>query len=102
MEMSRNTDQTALITGATSGIGYELAKVCAQNGHDLILVARTQTKLDLLAAELREKFNITVRVIVKDLAVSTSAQEIAAELRQENIQVSILVNNAGFNMYGNF
>ena len=97
-----HTKITALITGASSGIGYELAKVFARNGHNLILVARNEQTLNQLAGELRAKFGITVKVILKDLSIITAAQEIVDELGQEAVSVDILVNNAGFDVYGNF
>ena len=93
---------TALITGASSGIGYELARVFAQNGHDLVLVARNRQRLSQLADELRDELGITAEVIAKDLSVATSAQEIFDELQQESIRIDILVNNAGVDVYGNF
>jgi short-subunit dehydrogenase len=103
----KNTKQfgsgsTALITGASSGIGYEFAKVFARNGHNLVLVARDRQRLDQLAHELRETSGVTVRVIVKDLSIATSAQEIFDELRRESVALDILVNNAGLIVYGNF
>ena len=97
-----HTKITALITGASSGIGYELAKEFARNGHNLILVARNEQTLNQLAGELRAKFGITVKVILKDLSIITAAQEIVDELGQEAVSVDILVNNAGFDVYGNF
>jgi short-subunit dehydrogenase len=95
-----NTDQfdsgsTTLITGASSGIGYELAKVFARNGHNLVLVARNRQRLDQLADELREKADVMVKVIPKDLSIGTSAQEIFDELQRESVQLDILFNNAG-------
>lgn len=96
------TKTTALITGASSGIGYELAKLFAQNGHNLVLVARNEKALNQLSEELREKFGVNVKVISKDLSVITAAQEIVDELQQEAVKIDILVNNAGFDVYGQF
>ncbi|NQV36593.1 MAG: SDR family oxidoreductase [Candidatus Marinimicrobia bacterium] len=96
------TKTTALITGASSGIGYELAKLFAQNGHNLVLVARNEKALNQLSEELREKFGISIKVISKDLSVITAAQEIVDELQQEAVIINILVNNAGFDVYGHF
>lgn len=102
----KNTKQfgsgsTALITGASSGIGYEFAKVFARNGHNLVLVARDRQRLEQLADELRETSGVTVQVIVKDLSIGTSAQEIFDELQRESVALDILVNNAGLIVYGN-
>ncbi len=92
----------ALITGASSGIGYELAKLFAQNGHNLVLVARNQSKLQKLADELEEKFGIWLKIFPKDLSLLASPDEVYAELAQDSIQIDILVNNAGFQEYGPF
>lgn len=97
-----NSKKTALITGASSGIGYELSKLFAQDGYNLVLVARDKQRLNQRADELRETFGALIRVIPKDLSISTSAKEIFDELQHESIQIDILVNNAGFNVYGPF
>ena len=96
------TRATALITGASSGIGYELTKVFARHGHDLVLVARNQDKLYQLAEELRATFGLTVKVLAKDLSLPTTVPEIVAELQQTAIRVGLLVNNAGVDVYGYF
>jgi short-subunit dehydrogenase len=87
--------QTVLITGASSGIGLEFARVFAREGYSLILVARSQQKLDALAAELKP---VPVRVIAKDL----SLQDAARELFDEAGPVDVLVNNAGYGVFGKF
>lgn len=92
----------ALITGASSGIGYALAKVMARHGHNLVLVARNQSKLVQLSDELRQEFKIETQVIPKDLSVPTAAQEVVEEIQRQAIQIGILVNNAGFDVFGNF
>jgi uncharacterized protein len=94
--------QTALITGAANGIGYELAYIFGQNGYNLVLVDRIDEKLQEIALKFQEKFGILVKPIVKDLSISTSPNEIFLELQQENIKVDVLVNNAGFGTYGLF
>src|SRR5690349_6031045 len=88
--------QTALITGASSGIGLELAKIFAAKGNDLVLVARNKSVLDKLKAELETQHKISVYTIGKDLSVIGSAQEVYEETTRQNIQVEYLVNNAGF------
>jgi short-subunit dehydrogenase len=101
-DLSQSKDSmTALITGASSGIGLALAHVMARNGHNLVLAARNEQKLNQLAAELQQEFGITAKVIPIDLSVSNSAQDLFDAL-QSGIRISLLVNNAGFDVYGNF
>ena len=92
----------ALITGASSGIGYELAKVFSQHGHDLVLVARNRDKLLQLGEELRAAFGITVTVLAKDLSLPAAVPELVAELQQRAVRINFLVNNAGVDVYGYF
>jgi short-subunit dehydrogenase len=94
--------QTALITGASGGIGYELAQLFANDGYNLVLIARNEQKLTQIANDWRKKYNISIKVIAKDLSISTAPQEIFTELQQESIKVDVLVNNAGFASYGLF
>jgi len=93
---------TALITGASSGIGYELAKVHAAKGGNLVLVARNKSKLDELKAELEKQYKVSVYTIGKDLSAPNSAQEVYEETTRQNIQIDYLINNAGFGEYGFF
>jgi uncharacterized protein len=93
---------TALITGASNGIGLELAKVHASKGDNLVLVARNKTKLDELKAELEGKYKVTLYNIGKDLSAANSAQEVYDETKQQNIQIDYLINNAGFGDFGMF
>ena len=93
-------NEWALITGASSGIGYELAKLFAADRFNLVLVARNETKLNELAGELRARHGIETKVLAKDLANSGSPQEIFDALR--DTPVSVLVNNAGLGYYGPF
>lgn len=94
--------KTALITGASSGIGKELATIHANRGGDLILVARRKEKLEALKQELEEKYKINVVLIVKDLTQLDAPQEIYDEIKSKNIQVDYLINNAGFGGHGKF
>jgi uncharacterized protein len=94
--------RTALITGASSGFGLEFARLFARDGYNLVLVARSEGKLNDLAATLRQRHGIRVTVLPKDLTESAAAAEIGAELDQQGIQVDALVNNAGFATYGPF
>ncbi|MBL4606833.1 MAG: SDR family oxidoreductase [Pseudomonadales bacterium] len=97
-----NNNKTALITGASSGFGYEFSKIFAKDGYNLILVARSENKLEELADELRNAHGIDVLVKPKDLFVSTAPQELYDELKTEGVHVDILINNAGFGNYGKF
>ena len=92
---------TALITGASTGIGFELAKVFAANNINLVLVARSEDKLNQLAATLSLK-NIQVKVIVADLSKMDSVEKVYHICKSENIVIDYLVNNAGFGDYGFF
>jgi len=93
--------QTALITGASGGIGLELARLFAAGGYDLVLVARSAGKLEELAGELR-KHGGAVRVLAQDLARPESPEEVFRELEAAGVAVDVLVNNAGFATYGPF
>jgi short-subunit dehydrogenase len=88
--------QTALITGASNGIGRELAILCAAHGHNVVLVARSQKHLDELAAELQQRHSVTAAVIAQDLAVDGAAAKLASALAKSQLTIDILINNAGF------
>lgn len=94
--------RTALITGASGGIGYELALIHAEHGDNLVLVARNKSRLDEIGALLRENHGIKVYTIGKDLSVAGSASEVFEELHGQQINVDYLVNNAGFGDFGMF
>lgn len=94
--------QTALITGAASGIGYELAHIFAQNNYNLVLVDKNGQKLSEVTSQFAQKFGIYVKNIVKDLSIPTSPEEIFTDVQQSFIKVDVLVNNAGFGNYGLF
>jgi short-subunit dehydrogenase len=104
--MSRRSEhartQTALITGASGGIGLELARLFAADGYDLVLVARSEDKLTQVGEELTAQFKVRARVLVSDLARAESPREIFAELEAANVSVDVLVNNAGFGSFGLF
>lgn len=93
---------TALVTGASSGIGYEISKVLAAEGHDLVLVARREERLKQLAQYLEKDFDIRVRVMAADLSRLSEIDRIFDTLKKENIPVDILVNNAGLGALGPF
>jgi uncharacterized protein len=93
---------TALITGASAGIGLELAKLFAADGHDLVLVARRADALQKLADSLRTKHNIAVRIWPADLADPRAPLQLHERAVAEGVAVDILVNNAGFGAIGHF
>lgn len=90
------------MTGASSGIGTELARLAAVDGHDVVLVARRQERLESLARDLSVAHGVSARVIVADLAEAGAAVRIADEIEREKISVEVLVNNAGLGVYGRF
>ncbi|MFC5270537.1 SDR family NAD(P)-dependent oxidoreductase [Adhaeribacter terreus] len=93
---------TVLITGASGGIGEELARIFARNGFDLVLVARNEDKLQQLAKEFSTQFHTTNTVLPTDLVQPSAPQQLFETLKTKNIPVQILVNNAGFGEYGYF
>ena len=101
--MTTEVGKTALITGASSGIGRELATLFAKDGYNLVLVARSEDKLQDIAETLKQQFGTSlITVIEKDLANPAAPQEIYDEVVRQNITVNTLVNNAGFGEYGKF
>jgi short-subunit dehydrogenase len=100
--MIGSRDKYALVTGASSGIGYELAKLFAQDGKNIVVVARSQDRLEKLKTEIENKSGTKVIVLVKDLSKPDAPQEIFSELEKKNINVDVLVNNAGFPVHGKF
>jgi hypothetical protein len=97
-----SSTQTALITGASGGIGYELAKLFAKDHYNLVLVARSGEKLNQLASELQTQHGIRVTVVPVDLAEPATPRFLFDQLRRERVDVDILVNNAGFGVFGEF
>jgi uncharacterized protein len=95
-------NKRVLITGASSGIGLEMARVYARNNHDLVIVARREDKLLEIARELEEKYKVKVKVIVKDLTQVNAADLLYSQLNHEKLKVDILINNAGFGTFGHF
>ncbi len=93
---------TALVTGASSGIGYELAKCFAADRHDVILVARRMEELERLAGALRDRHGVAARVMPSDLSQTDAPRAIYEQLQSEGVTVDFLVNNAGFGEYGKF
>jgi uncharacterized protein len=97
-----NTNPIALITGASGGIGLELARLFARESHDLALVARNHDALNKIAEELRRSYGVQVKCCTKDLSVSSTPDEIYDALQTEGGNIDVLVNNAGFGWRGEF
>lgn len=92
----------ALITGASGGIGFELAKLFAKDGYNLIIVARNQGELDMIATGFRNEYGIQVITISKDLSTEGGPFEVYNEVQAKGIQVDVLVNDAAQGQYGKF
>lgn len=95
-------NQTALITGASSGIGMELAKIHASEGGHLVLVARGEDVLNTLKTELESSYGVNVTVLAEDLSVPGAARRVFDRAQQAGVEVDILINNAGFGGHGQF
>jgi len=92
----------ALVTGGTSGIGYELAKLLAKDRYDLVIVARDETDLNRVADEFEEQYGVRVIIIAKDLFDTENAFALYNEVKEKNIDIDILINDAGQGQYGEF
>jgi short-subunit dehydrogenase len=100
--VSLHSPKYALVTGATSGIGYELAKLFAADGYNLVIVARTEADLQRTATEFSNNFSITVIPIAKDLSERVAPFEIYDDIRHRGIQIDVLVNDAAQGLFGKF
>ncbi len=94
--------KVALITGASTGIGKEFARIHAEKGGDLVIVARNNEKLEELKSELETKYSAEVIVIAKDLSLPEAPKEIYDAVKAAGIEVEYLINNAGFGGHGKF
>ena len=91
-----------LITGTTSGLGREFARIFAQNGYNIVAVARNEVLLQQQKQELECQFGVEMVYIVKDLSTENSAQEVYDEIKYKGINIDILINNAGFGSFGRY
>ncbi len=95
-------EKYTLITGASSGIGYEMAKILASKNYHLILVARNEEKLDIIAHSLEKSFGVSVLSIAKDLSNVQNAIDLYYEIKLQKLHVEMVINNAGVGNYGDF
>lgn len=95
-------NKTVLITGASGGIGYDLSRIFAENGSDLVLVSRNETRLNAIKSRFESQYSIKVTILPKDLSLPNAAKEIRSETETRGIHVDILVNNAGVGDFGFF
>ena len=95
-------NKTALITGASSGLGREFARICAENGYDLVITARNLANLNVLKSEIEAKFGVIVFVFEADLSQNTSVDKICEFVRENSLKIDILINNAGFGDHDEF
>lgn len=100
--MAEGTGKTALVTGASSGIGKAFAELLAQRGYAVVLTARRGDRLDTLAAELKAKHGVATHAVVADLSQPAASQHIAAELASRGLTIDLLVNNAGYGVPGSY
>jgi hypothetical protein len=94
--------KVSLITGASSGIGKELALIHAEKGVDLVIVARDKEKLEELKKEIEDKYAVSVFIIDKDLSLPNAGTEIYSKVKEAGIEIDYLINNAGFGGIGKF
>lgn len=93
---------TVLITGGSKGIGLGIAKEFARHGHNLILVARDQEKLQHTASDIQQQWNVDVTTFAMDLSIQNAPEQLFDKVQESGMSVDILVNNAGFGMTGGF
>lgn len=99
---TQNSNKTALVTGAASGIGQELARLFAKDGYQLVLVDRNEEGMQLLANHFRNQYGLETVIITKELSDPKAPEEIYAETSGKGITIDVLVNDAGFGTYGKF
>lgn len=100
--MQEGSGKTALVTGASSGIGKAFAELLAQKGYAVVLTARRSDRLESLAAELRNRHGVATHTLVADLSHPDASQRIASELQSRGLRIDVLVNNAGYGVPGSY
>jgi len=94
--------KTVLITGASSGIGKELAYVYAEKNYNLIITARRKERMEAIKKDIQSKYNVSVDIFETDLSVNSNAEKLHNKIKNEALQVDVLINNAGFGIKGGF
>ncbi|MCK4699152.1 MAG: SDR family oxidoreductase, partial [Bacteroidales bacterium] len=94
--------KVALVTGAASGIGYEFTKLLVEDSYNIILIDKESDKLIEIKQSFENEYDSEIKIIAKDLSNPSSAKEIYDELTQQQIRIDILINNAGFGIFGKF
>jgi uncharacterized protein len=102
MKLQTNQTKTALITGASSGIGKALAENFAKDGYHLVLAARGVAKMQVLADDLQKRYGVTATVIGSDLETNDGATKLYSDIKDRGITISALANNAGYGTFGEF
>jgi uncharacterized protein len=100
--MNSNWTTSTLITGASAGIGYELARLFAKDHHNLVLVARNGERLAKVADELQREFGVAVKAVALDLSTLPAPQFLFDQLQRERVAIDVLVNNAAYAKFGEF
>jgi len=100
--MAEGTGKTALVTGASSGIGKAFAELLAQKGYAVVLTARRGDRLEALASELKQKYGVPAQTLVADLSQRDAPQAMAKELAARGLTIDVLVNNAGYGQPGSY
>jgi uncharacterized protein len=100
--MGEGTGKTALVTGASSGIGKAFAELLARKGYAVVLTARRGDRLEALAADLKQKYGVTTHTLVADLAHPDASGQIVSELARRGLTIDFLVNNAGYGVPGSY
>ncbi len=100
--MTERTGRTALVTGASSGIGLAFARVLAEHGYDLVLTARRRERLEALATELTDRHRVHITVLPADLSEATAVAELVDAIGHNRLHIDVLVNNAGYGVPGSY
>lgn len=100
--MQEGSGRTALVTGASSGIGKAFAELLARKGYALVLTARRADRLDALAKQLHQAHGVATHTLVADLSEPDASRQIAAELDARGLRIDVLVNNAGYGVPGSY